>query len=279
MSSIAVFDFYLMTKKKNDNNSDNITIDSLIHVNDCMDLISWSKIQNFLGFRICKSSCSRLKDSVFCSYYCFYSVFMKSVMSKWWVLNLKYKELYERYNQQPEPKVKRSYFANRVLRCNITKTEALNPWSLLSFWKLKRFGSIVKEDWRVCTKCKQFKLRDEFAKNKTGFNWKTCDCKECRNKAKAEYRKRTNRSWDKKYKEERRHLKIWDQISFDDNIREVLSYKFKKWYTVKSILTGAERIIDTNDNHNAPINHCVRFTKLKEKIQTTASKETEAEFF
>ena len=196
-------------------------------------------------------------------------------MSKWWVLNLKHKELYERYNQQPEPKAKRSIFANRVLRCNITKTEALNPWSLLSFWKLKRFGSIVKEDWRVCTKCKQFKLRDEFAKNKTGFNWRTCNCKECRNKAKAEYRERTNRRTDRLYKENKRHLKEWEQIYFQDDIREVISYKRKKWYTVKSILNWTERIIDTNDNHNVLNNHCVRFRKMKSLLKVETIKQAD----
>lgn len=193
--------------------------------------------------------------------------------------HLKYKNLYTRYNQQQEPKAKRSIFANRVLRCNITKTEALNPWSLLSFWKLKRFGSIVKENWRVCSKCKQFKLRDEFAKNKTGFNWRTCNCKECRNKAKAEYRLRTKYSKDHEYKRNKRNLHIWEQISFNDNIREVISYKFHKWYKVKSILTGDERMISTADNHNKPNNRCVRFMKLNSQILTKTSKGTDSEFF
>jgi hypothetical protein len=58
-----------------------------------------------------------------------------------------------------------------VLRYNIPKEEAIKDKSFLSEWKLKRFGSIVKENWRVCTHCKEFKERDKFAKSRTWYNW------------------------------------------------------------------------------------------------------------
>lgn len=200
-------------------------------------------------------------------------------MWRWWVFNLKHKDLYYRYNQQQDPKAKRNIFANRVLRYWIPKEQALENKSFLKEARRKQHWTIIKEDGRVCSKCKQFKLRDEFAKTKNWINERTSNCKECRNKMKAEYRSRTNYKIDHEYKIKKRNLQIWEQISFNDNIREVISYKFHKWYKVKSILTGDERMISTADNHNKPNNRCVRFMKLQSQILKKTSKETDSEFF
>ena len=192
---------------------------------------------------------------------------------------LKHKELYERYENQQEPKTKWNYFANRVLRYWMSKEYAIQDKNLLWEARRKQNWTIIKEDGRVCSKCKQFKLRDEFAKTKNWINGRTSNCKECRNKMKAEYRSRTNYKIDHEYKIKKRNLQIWEQISFNDNIREVISYKFHKWYKVKSILTGDERMISTADNHNKPNNRCVRFMKLQSQILKKTSKETDSEFF
>lgn len=190
---------------------------------------------------------------------------------------LKHKELYERYQQQPEPKAKRSYFSSRVLRYWYSKEKAIKDKSYLSESRLERYWSVIKENWRICRKCWVFKERKDFSKDRASNYWYSSTCKECRNKAKAEYRERTNRRTDRLYKENRRHLKEWEQIYFQDDIREVISYKFKKWYTVKSILNWTERIIDTNDNHNALNNHCVRFRKMKSLLKVKTIEQLEQE--
>lgn len=187
--------------------------------------------------------------------------------------NLKHKELYEWYENQPSPKSKRAIFSGRVLRYDIPKEEAIKDKSFLSEWKLKRFGSIVKDNWRVCTHCNEFKERDKFAKSRTWYNWYTCNCKECRNKMKADYRMRTNYAKDHEYKLNKRNLKQWDQIYFQDDIREVVSYKMKKWYLVKSILNGAEKRISTGDNHYRQNNICVRYRKLQNLLKVKTKEE------
>lgn len=190
---------------------------------------------------------------------------------------LKHKELYHRYQEHPEPKAERRKFSNRVLRYGIPKEKALQKESMLSEWKLKRFGSIVKENWRVCTVCKEFKERDKFARSRSWYNWYTCNCKECRNKMKADYRTRTNRVKDHAYKEKKRNLKVWEQIYFQDDVREVISYKMKKWYLVKSILNWIEKRISTSDNHYKPNNSCVRFRKLENNLKVKTNEQIQRE--
>ena len=98
---------------------------------------------------------------------------------------------------------------------------------------------------------------------------------------KAEYRKRTQYAKDHEYKKNKRNLKEWDQIYFQNDIREVIWYKTKKWYTVKSVLNGVLKQISTSDNHYKPNNHCVRFRKLwsilKVKTNEQIKKEKELE--
>lgn len=147
----------------------------------------------------------------------------------WNLNNLKHKELYEWYQKQDDPKAKRSIFANRVLQYWYSKEDALNPESLIKEERRKRYWTIITENWRVCSRCKKLKAWNEFARNKEWINWYTCNCKECRNEMKADYRKRTQYAKDHEYKKNKRNLKEWDQIYFQNDIREVIWYKTKKW--------------------------------------------------
>lgn len=182
------------------------------------------------------------------------------------VNNLKHKELYERYNQQPWPKAKRSIFSYRVIRCWYDKIDALNPDSLLKQAKRKQFNCTYDENWRVCTKCWEYKVWSEYAKNKVWVCGFTSKCKDCRNKYHQEYRDKTNRARDKQYKIEKRKLNIWDQVYFNSQIREVAEYKSNRWYKVVSIMTWEERRLSTSDNHNRPNTNCARFVKIKNPI-------------
>ena len=97
---------------------------------------------------------------------------------------LKHKELYERYQQQPEPKAKRNYFSLRVLRYWYTKEKAIIDKNYLSESRLERYWSKIEQNWRICRKCWVFKERKDFSKNRAVSYWYTSTCKECRNKKK-----------------------------------------------------------------------------------------------
>ena len=140
---------------------------------------------------------------------------------------------------------------------------------------VNKYGKIViryNDEWRICTKCWEYKLWDEFANSKTWFMGHTWKCKECRNRIHQEYRERTNRARDRQYKIEKRHLEIWDQIYFNSEIWEVKEKRYN-WYIVKSIMNWTERRISTSDNHYRRNNNCVRFTKLKNSIVMMVSKQ------
>lgn len=195
-------------------------------------------------------------------------------MWRWWVQRTKRPELHERYDKQPQPKAKRQTFRERVVRYWYTKEQSLRTdnW----FRRQKRNQHIVRdENWRVCRKCNQYKVRDKFSKNKDWFRWKCWTCKECKNKEHREYRIKTNHQKDREYKIKRRKLNIWDQIYFNWQIREVIWYKYNRWYTVKSITSDEERRIDTWDNKLSTKTNCVKFTKLKEKVQFVIEEEKE----
>ena len=192
---------------------------------------------------------------------------------KWWIKHLKHKELYQWYQEQPQPKCERAKFCARVTKYWYDKQEALPIENQFTKWAMKRYKSEIGEDGRVCNKCKKYKQRNEFAKNKEWVKGHTCVCKECRNSYHREFREKTNHEWDRRYKLEKRHLERWDQIYFNSEIREVKEYRNKKWYTVKSIMTWAERVISTSDNHNRPNNSCIRFVKLRNPIVMMRTKE------
>ena len=191
-------------------------------------------------------------------------------MTAWGVYNLKHKELYEWYQQQPEPKCQRAKFASRVKMYGYSKEKAL---ALESLYAAKRREHIVYDsDGRVCTRCWEYKKRDDYSYNKVWFHKRNSTCKECKNKAHAEYRLNWWYEKDREYKEKKRYLEQWDQIYFNSEIREVGDYKYNKWYSVKSIVNWDERRISTADNHYRRNNHCVRFTKLESPVELVQPK-------
>ena len=197
-------------------------------------------------------------------------------MWRWWLKRTKSPELHQRYENQPQPKPTRNIFRNRVIQYWYSKEKAITNERYI--FQAKRTQHIQRdENWRVCNKCKQYKPRDEYAKNKVWFRWKCWSCKECKNKEHREYRIKTNHQKDREYKIKRRKLNIWDQIYFNWQIREVIWYKYNRWYTVKSITSDEEHRIDTWDNKFSTKTNCVKFTKLKEKVQFVIEEEKEEE--
>lgn len=193
-------------------------------------------------------------------------------MVAWWVHNLKYKELYEWYQQQPQPKAKRVNFRERVIRYWYDRDSALNPTE--DIWRAKRCKHIVYDDnGRVCNKCWEYKKRDDYSYNKVWFHKRNSTCKVCKNKAHAEYRLNWWYEKDHEYKHRKRYLEKWDQIYFNSEIWEVQSYSMKKWYIVKSIVTWEEKRITTWDNHYRRNNSCVRFVKLENPVVLMRTKE------
>lgn len=190
----------------------------------------------------------------------------------WWVRHLKHEELYKWYQEQPQPKCKRANFVARVMRYWYDKETALHINSLHSEKTLRRYNSQIWEDGRVCRKCGEYKLRNEFARNKVWVKGYTSICKICRNKAHAEYRLNWWYEKDREYKHRKRYLDTWDQIYFNSEIREVGDYKYNKWYSVKSIVNWDERRISTSDNHYRRNNNCVRFTKLETPVELVQPK-------
>ena len=195
---------------------------------------------------------------------------------------LKNKELYERWLKQEWDKAKWSLFASRVLRYWYSREKALlnkrfDKWELWSQLRFKQYQSIIKEDWRVCTDCWKFKTRDKFCISRSASTWHTPNCYDCRNERKRQYRNEHGRAVDRAYKNYKRKLNIGDQIYFNSDIREVLDYKYRKWYTVKSILNWTERRISTSDNHYVRNNSCVRFIKLEYLLKVKTTEELEKE--
>ena len=192
-------------------------------------------------------------------------------MVAWWVHNLKYKELYEWYQQQPQPKAIRVNFRERVIRYWYDRDSALNPTE--DIWRAKRCKHIVYDDnGRVCNKCWEYKKRDDYSYNKVWFYKRNSTCKECKNKAHAEYRLNWWYEKDREYKKKKRYLDVGDQIYFNSEIWEVGDYKYNKWYSVKSIVNWEERRISTSDNHYRRNNNCVRFTKLESPVELVQPK-------
>ena len=197
-------------------------------------------------------------------------------MWRWWLKRTKSPELHQRYDKQPEPKCKRAKFVSRVNLYWYTKEQALSTERYL--FKAKRNQHIVRdENWRVCNKCKKYKPRSEYARNKSWFHKKCWKCKECANAEHHEYRLNWWYAKDREYKIRKRKLNIWEQVYFNWEIREVVWYKYNRWYTVKSIVSGEERRIDTNDNPIRTNTNCVRFQKLVERVQFVVEEEKEEE--
>lgn len=195
---------------------------------------------------------------------------------RWWFQRTKHPELHKRYDEQSEPKPKRAIFRARVDKYWYSKEQAICADNWIR--RKKRNKHIIRdENWRVCNKCKQYKARDEYSYNKVWFHERNSACKECKNKAHREYRSNWWSKKDKEYRDKKRHLNIWEQVYFHWQIREVVEYKNKKWYKVKSIVDWTERRIDTWDNKLSPKTNCVRFTKLVENVKLVFEEEEKQE--
>lgn len=191
--------------------------------------------------------------------------------------NLKHKELYEWYTNQPEPKPKWSTFRARVTRYNLSKEYSIQNKLLMSDLKRKKYGCNITEVWRKCSRCWVFKEWDKFSRTPNWINWYTCNCKDCRNEMKRAYRERTNGQKDLEYREFKRHLKLWDQIYFSDDIWEVTEHIEHKWYIVRSILNWITRQISTSDNFYNWWKTCVRFKKLKTPLEVKTNEQIKQE--
>lgn len=158
--------------------------------------------------------------------------------------NLKHKELNEFYYLEPR-EVSYRDFMNRVLRQWYTKERAL-----IKEPKYKPTPkSEIREDWRVCNRCWEFKLWEFYWKTKAWIHWRKTICKECTNKKHQEYRH--SEAWRKKeqeYRKNKRKLNIWQQVLINNEVREITDYKFKTWYTIKSLFSWDEMVFSTSDN-------------------------------
>lgn len=186
-------------------------------------------------------------------------------MPAWWAHNLKYKDLNSyRHNYEWE-KCKITVFMARVRIYGKTKEEAILPVLYIGVKPKNR----CDDNGRVCNDCWEYKTWDMFSRMKTGYNHRSPNCLECRNKKKREYRAKTNRAKDREYKQRTRKLAIWDRVSFMEVVykdwlprEEVWIVKDKKpmqAYTIQSELTELYGRLDTvewNPNYK-------KFYKLK----------------
>lgn len=147
------------------------------------------------------------------------------------VHNLKHKQLYERFNAQKEPKPTRANFINRVHNLWRKKHKAI--W-VVKATKRQKTKNEVGENGRVCNKCITYKTRDQYSKTTATKTWYTTRCKECRNKAKYEYRKK-NREHYLQLRSKRRRLPIGTRVMFYNplNTYTVVDYQYKKWHLLQ----------------------------------------------
>lgn len=187
---------------------------------------------------------------------------------------IKHHKQLEFYHNYVWDKCSYSAFFARIHQQWLSYEEAIKPETLK--WK-HNIKTKYDEEWRVCVKCLEYKTRDKFHKNRVWLHNRTSDCINCRNKAKREYRKRTNYQKDHEYKKRRRTLEIWTIIVMEKERyidwlpREdkyiVEKYEFKKWYMIKSLIDWIYKWIDLNDNWTRPrfyFNNLIDETK-KEK--------------
>ena len=124
-------------------------------------------------------------------------------------MNIKYKELNEYYHNYKKAKVAYNVFRARVLRYWYKKEDAIKKKLLFTRrTKLKK-----TQDWRVCSMCWQFKSWSEFSVDRSNKsnNYRTPNCKECRNKLKREYRKNWWKEKDREYRTKLRQTEYWKQ--------------------------------------------------------------------
>lgn len=121
-----------------------------------------------------------------------------------------------------------------------------------------QFKTSIDDEGRICTECKEYKIRSKFSRTTLTTTKRTPNCKECRNKRKAIYRQNNNRITDILYKEKTRKLSVWTIISFPseeikdiidwnkDQQWKVIGYVNRKWHRLESTLNGNKRRLNTS---------------------------------
>lgn len=122
-------------------------------------------------------------------------------------MNIKYVELNKFYYKKKR-KIKYTTYIARVVRYWWSKENAIKE--KLPFTRRTKLKKTA--EWRICSKCWELKVWTDFAQDKTNKsnNYRTTNCKECRNKYKQEYRK-NNKSKDIEYKKKYRATEYWKQ--------------------------------------------------------------------
>lgn len=180
-------------------------------------------------------------------------------MTSWWPNNIKHHKQLEYYHSYIWDKPSYSVFFARIHQQWLPYEEAIKTETLK--WK-HLIKTKIDENWRICTNCLKYKPRNEFSRTKIWLTKRTPDCLECRNKRKREYRERTQYKKDHEYKTKHRKLDIWtiiimekeryiDWIPREDRY-EVIKYKFKQWYMIRSLIDWIYKWIDLNDNWTRP---------------------------
>lgn len=174
----------------------------------------------------------------------------------WYIpTHVKYKEINDYYRAYSNPKVKYNTFLQRILYHWYTDREKAITEKK---YEKRRNNHWIYEDGRICKCCWKYKPRAEFHYTRASVCGMTSQCKECRNKYKAEYRAKTNHQKDREYKQRKRKLTIGEQIALvqpryinwmpREDIYKVVDYKYKKWYLLQSIIDQTYKWIDTWDN-------------------------------
>lgn len=182
--------------------------------------------------------------------------------------NTKHPELVEYYHRYEWEKPTYCTYYSRVMVQGMNKEEAM---TYKRSWKSEHYD----DTGRVCSRCKAYKNRSEYHYSRTWRNHKTTNCIECRTIMKKEYRQKTGYAKDHEYKKKIRTLKIWSLVAMyypilhewvlrEDSYR-VLDYKYKKWYLVKSTLTGKMKYISIMDNKTGVKVYEIREQPIQEK--------------
>lgn len=138
-------------------------------------------------------------------------------------MNLKYKEAYTYWKNYPGKKLKWITVRHRVNNLGRPIEKAVKLYNKTT--KGLKVTAMGKE----CSKCRVFKGMSHFVRDKSRAFGRSCDCKECRNKYKREYRKRASAkkveraSYEKWKKSER-----WKQI-----IKAYALYYYRHWNNIK----------------------------------------------
>lgn len=122
----------------------------------------------------------------------------------------KYKELREYYDNCKSLKPPYPLFRRRCLDSNILREEAIRPVKFIGKSNIK---TEYNNEWRVCTKCKQFKTRSNFYYQKNSLLSKTSCCKQCFWSKKMS---KENQEFLNKRRIDQCNLSIWDIIHFNE---------------------------------------------------------------